>query len=485
MKKLIPLIVLLAVHLVVAAQKQGNIWYFGKHAGLDFNSGAPVPLTDGQTKSPDITTPESSSSICDSLGSLLFYTDGQKVWNKNQQVMPNGDSLLGSFSSTQGALIVAQPGSSRYFYIFTTDAFYKDNLKYGFRYSIVDICMNNDSGDIIAGQKNILLLDTVCEKLTAVRHANGVDYWIIVHKFHSDAFYSYHLSSLGIIDTVVTHIGSFHPNPADTYQGSASAIGQMKASPNGKKLAIVNGGNDYTVAEYFDFDDSTGVVSNWVNLQTNATLLDSYYGVSFSPDNTKLYIAADLNANGIFQFDLNAGGGDSISVRASKMQVANTTYNFFALQLAPNGKIYITRSPNIGIPALDVINFPDSLGLSCGYQSAAVYLNGDSAGEGLPNFIPGFDYSNTTYSCTKTSINEIADDNVTVFPNPSVNGWQLSVSSDLIGSSIEITDADGRIVSKSEIQDIHSEIKLNVVPGIYLMRINSSKNSILKKLVKL
>jgi hypothetical protein len=121
------------------AQKQGNIWYFGTHAGLDFNSGIPVPLSNGQTYTPDGTPIEGTAVMSDNTGLLLFYTNGNKIWNKNHQLMPNGDSILSTFSSTQGALIVPQPGSSRYFYVFTVDDFYLDKLKYGFRYSIVDI----------------------------------------------------------------------------------------------------------------------------------------------------------------------------------------------------------------------------------------------------------------------------------------------------------------------------------------------------------
>lgn len=75
--------------------------------------------------------------------------------------MPNGDSLLGNPLSTQAALVIPLPGSSRYFYLFTTDDFYLDSLKYGFRYSVVDICLDNGYGDVITGNKNIFLLDTV------------------------------------------------------------------------------------------------------------------------------------------------------------------------------------------------------------------------------------------------------------------------------------------------------------------------------------
>ena len=374
------------------AQKQGNIWYFGDHAGLDFNSGSPVVLNDGQTPL-NGGHAEGTSVICDSSGQLLFYTNGRQVWNKNHAVMPNGDTLFSNSSSTQAALIVPQPGSTRYFYVFTVDDFYFDNLQYGFRYSMVDLCLDNGLGDVVANQKNILLLDTVAEKITGVRHANGTDYWIIVHKFFSDAFYAYHLSSAGIAFPVISHIGSVHPTGT---QNIAGAIGQLKASPDGTKLAIVNGNSNHSIAEYFDFDKSTGVISNMVDIQTN--LLYNYYGCSFSPDNTKLYISCDLNGNGIYQFDLTAGGGIPAFVVASRKKIADT-YNFFGLQLATDGKIYCARSPIAFNPYLDVINNPNDTGISCNYVPAQVNLNGHTPSYGMPNFIDSYDYSNTTNSC--------------------------------------------------------------------------------------
>ena len=56
-------------------------------------------------------------------GQLLFYTDGRKVWNANNQVMPNGSNLLGGFynSCTQGALIVPFPEDNQRYYLFTLE----------------------------------------------------------------------------------------------------------------------------------------------------------------------------------------------------------------------------------------------------------------------------------------------------------------------------------------------------------------------------
>ena len=45
MKKILTLLFLIPV--ITIAQKQGNIWYFADSCGLDFSSGSPVSLTDG------------------------------------------------------------------------------------------------------------------------------------------------------------------------------------------------------------------------------------------------------------------------------------------------------------------------------------------------------------------------------------------------------------------------------------------------------
>ena len=44
----------------------------------------------------------------------------------------------------------------------------------------------------------------------------------------------------------------------------------------------------FLLEQYFDFNKSTGIVSNAVDIVTDS--IYQYYGVSFSPDNSKLYI---------------------------------------------------------------------------------------------------------------------------------------------------------------------------------------------------
>src|SRR6266850_1570202 len=99
MKKISILIITLFASTLAFSQHQTDNWYFGVLAGLNFTSGTPVPITDGA-----LSTTEGCSTISDPLGNLLFYTNGVSVWNRNNEIMPNGDSLNGDISSTQSAL---------------------------------------------------------------------------------------------------------------------------------------------------------------------------------------------------------------------------------------------------------------------------------------------------------------------------------------------------------------------------------------------
>ncbi len=89
------------------AQKEYYKWYFGNQAAMDFVSGAPVNITGSNMVATD-----NPATVSDATGNLLFYSNGLKVWNKNNMVMPNGNGLLGNLSGGYSATVVRQPGSS-------------------------------------------------------------------------------------------------------------------------------------------------------------------------------------------------------------------------------------------------------------------------------------------------------------------------------------------------------------------------------------
>lgn len=343
------------------SQKQNNIWYFGANAGLDFNTGIPVSLTNGQ-----INTVEGCASIADAAtGNLLFYTDGVTVFNSNHTVMPNGSGLAGGNSSSQSALIIPLPGSSTIYYIFTVPDM---GSPVGFSYSLVDMTLQGGLGDVTV--KNTSLHTPVTEKLYGTKHQNGTDYWVVVHENGSDAFYSYLFSASGINTIpVISNIGLVH----------TSSIGYMKISTDGAKLVMcINATNEL---ELFDFNNLTGIVSNPI---TFPTIYINPYGLEFSPDNSKLYVCEAGNQGGpadIYQFDLLAGTPAAILASAVSIGSSSNIY-LGPLQTGPDCKIYVGRFQT---GYLGVINDPNQSGVASNYVDTAIYLGGKQSLYGLPN----------------------------------------------------------------------------------------------------
>ncbi|WP_394773954.1 T9SS type B sorting domain-containing protein [Flavobacterium sp.] len=407
-------IILLLISTSAFAQKEAAIWYFGYGAGLDFNSGNPVTLTDGQ-----LFTNEGCASISDKKGNLLFYTDGSIVYDKNHHVMLNGTGLLGHRSSTQSAIIVPKPKDPNLYYIFTVDepnslnadnnpANDEDPPNSGLNFSVVDLRLNNGNGDIVSTQKNIHLITynpndaedkkfKCSEKITAVQHSDGISFWVITH--FKNTFYSFKISTTGLDQTPVQTVTSQNI-PLGGY--NTNAIGYLKASPNGKKIAMANmatkTSNDTNAngqikrntgnVFLYDFNATTGILNNELTIINNV----DPYGVEFSPKTTKLYITINIYNNisgnslgsSLIQFDLKKG-----DITGSQQTINSSTYIAGALQLAIDEKIYRSgySNTNNNINKLSVINNPESDGINCNYIQNKIDLKAGISKLGLPPFI--------------------------------------------------------------------------------------------------
>lgn len=361
-------------------QKQGNIWYFGQNAGLDFNTGEPIPLTDGK-----INQWEGCASIANSNGQLLFYTDGIHVWNRKHQQMPNGFNLNGHPSSTQSGVVIPKPGNNNIYYIFTVD---NNTGAKGLCYSVVDMQLDNGLGDIISDKKNIPIFTPSTEKIAAVIHANKSDFWVLTHLWSSNQFNAYRITENGV-DTenpVISNVGIIH-------QGKlGNSRGYMKSSPDGSKIAVaIEGIGKY---QLFDFNNATGQLSNPVDFPD---IYPSAYGVEFSPNGRFLY-GSERWGNKIHQFDIQAS-----DIPASETVVATlSSNNGGALQLATDGKIYLARNQK---DYLGVIHQPNEAALNCQYEDNGAYLEGKKSKEGLPTFIASF-FNNAAFRYDKICLNQ-------------------------------------------------------------------------------
>ncbi|MCX6291757.1 MAG: T9SS type A sorting domain-containing protein, partial [Bacteroidetes bacterium] len=334
-------------------------------------------------------------------------------------------------------------------------------------------------GGIIANKKNISIINDTLTlgRITACKHANGRDWWVVVHRANSDQYYKMLITP----DTILTSSQSI----GGVIRGGLSDVaGQALFSPDGAKYALLT----YDTTMYvMDFDRCTGDFSNGVMVTIPDTNLATV-GCAFSPNSRFLYVS---NNQHVFQFDTWAGA----SMPSTKTIVA--TYDgfisglhstFFMMQLAPDNKIYISTSQ--GTNVLHVINDPDQPGLSCNLVQHQLRLPSYNA-EALPN-APNYDLGALTGSVCDSlphvGIIELADqqDLISVFPNPSVTGifyFQLNESPDQI-KNMEILDVTGRLIDASK-KNLYEVDISSSAGGIYFYSIQTKSGKIIKgKLVK-
>ncbi|GGI57115.1 T9SS type B sorting domain-containing protein [Winogradskyella haliclonae] len=395
MKKILFLIIFTILGLSVNAQNEASNWYFGDNAGIRFNQdGSITALSDGQ-----LSTDEGCTSISDTNGQLLFYTDGITVFDTNGNIMANGSGLHGSPSSTQSAIIIPKPMDDDIYYIFTVDTNSFDQTDLGFKYSEVDITRNGGLGEVT--QKNVTLLQDSSEKISAVlKDCQSQSIWVVTlanqsgtltNPFAFDTFHAFEVTSAGVNTTAMT-------SPAGVT--ISDQRGYLKFSPDGTKLASANSQGGLYL---YDFDLNNGIVTGApislsVNVSNNA---NAEYGLEFSPNSEVLYVSSSNDffsqtpgqnnnpANhfsSLVQFDLTA-----VDIQASQFTLDAGNGYRSALQLGPDGKIYRSMSAtyNQGLPSLSVINNPNELGDLSDYVEGQIQLTNNSR-QGLPPFIASF-----------------------------------------------------------------------------------------------
>lgn len=472
------------------SQKQNSVWHFGQTgAGLSFSNCAPTVLTNGVNY---VTPFEGQSSISDNLsGKLLFYTDGYNIYDSTNVIMQNGYQAGLTNTLTQ-TIIIKKPGSSSLFYMFTPDCQggIMQNPSYrsafGVNWAEVDMSLNGGLGSVIS-VFNSLKDTSNCEMLTAVYHSNGNDIWLIGHEYKTNNFFTFLISSSGINTTPI--ISSVGPT-IYTWQGGSpgvsnyDAIGELKASPDGNKLAFTTYYNGTTCL--VDFNKSTGVISGAMSLSVES----GGYGVSFSPDNSKLYItgvdtstpAPNYSTNGkIYQFDISSNI-QSIIQGSRTIIYTDPTGGFRSLKLGINGKLYVARIDNTGDGDyyLGVINNPNNLGIGCNYLHNGIYLSGLRGRWGLDNAIE----DSTT--CLSSNLSEIQNENIySIFPNPNNGKFELSITYFIPGEiyKVSVLGVLGNVIQQTELNS-NSEFDVSdQAKGIYFVKVESKNGMTIKKLI--
>ncbi|NUM49713.1 MAG: T9SS type A sorting domain-containing protein [Flavobacteriales bacterium] len=469
-----------------------NNWYFGGGAGINFNGGSATAVTDGQ-----MYVYAGCATMSDTLGNLLMYTDGQTVWNKNHQIMPNGTGLLGDGTPVQSSIIIPKPLDDNHYYIFTCAGY--DGNPNGIRYSIVDMTLNNGLGDISI--KNELLFQPSSEQLGATMHANCTDVWITSHELNSNKYRAYLLTSNGI-DTnnvVINEIGNF------------GIFGQhLKFSPNGKKMAAVNYWdninlpNNLDTLELFDFNSTSGILTNLTKLPDTSIVTFEFshdskflYVSNFNTERANLYIIPGFEE--IFQYDLSSNNGTLIKLSKTLVYEPLSTpinnYNtcFCDFQLSPDNKIYVSSMYD----SLSVINYPNLAGVACNIEELIFSLNGKTSFTKLPNFVSSYFDQDSTGCFYSAGAKEINEEQVSIHVYPNPFSFSTTIALNFLHDNndefeIALYDIFGRNIithamigsteqfSKESVFTLH---KKNLNTGIYFLNIRINHKTYTQKVI--
>ncbi|KAA5536515.1 T9SS type A sorting domain-containing protein [Taibaiella lutea] len=315
---------------------ENKIWAFGNKTGMDFSSGNPLPITTNAYNG------EGCTAIAAPEGGLMFYTNGNKVWDSAGNVFPHGQNLDISeneaLTTTQPAVIIPVPGQLNKFYLFA-----HSTRLYVY---LVDMSLNNGMGDIdiTFPLTHVKLLDSLTEKLIAAPGCNN-NVWLLTRGNFSDKYYAFNITTTGINTTPV--ISAAGVSTHDFYFATT-----MTVSPDGNKIAV----NSLSRMEILNFDKTNGKVSMDKILDES-----NVYGSCFSPNGKLLY----GNKGTIIQYNLL----DCDPV-ATKVMLGGSFPG--DIRLAVNGKIYF-RAGFISIAGpnyLGSVEQPDITGTGCHFRDS-------------------------------------------------------------------------------------------------------------------
>ncbi len=460
------------------AQGLNNLWMGGTNSeepmpfgGTDLNFISGNVMVSYTNR--DIDFRRTSANITDQSGNLLMSTNGSYLANATGDTMLNGSGLNPSAYTAlfpeglylgQSALVLPKPQEVGAYYLIhgTVDDIVGQVANFLYL-TAIDMGLDGGLGGVVLKNQILIADDLNVAKITAVRHANGRDWWVFCHKANTNTFYRLLVTPDGVSIDGTQSIGINRPADA----------GQVCFSPDGSRFAYYWGDDEL---EVFDFDRCSGLFSNAVFI----VVPDAYAGpgVAFSPNSRFLYVSS---VEDVYQYDMQAA-----DIEASMVHIA-TWDGFYSpgppfatlfdiAQLAPDGKVYIATGNST--LHLHVIHDPDQPGLLCNMVQHDLELP-TYYSNSLPNH-PNYHLGPVDGSlCDSLGINTGLQEEekqhlvLNSFPNPTSGPFMLSYPAQSVVGELEVRDLSGRIVRSERIPQwstVHRVALDHAAEGLYMCR---------------
>lgn len=472
-----------------AQSKQDYIWITGNNSTLDpgiegfiydFNNSSNNLL---DFSSVELSFDLTNSSICDSLGNLLFYTNGCAVSNKEHRAMPNGldinegdyiDIWLGGdcnigYQSIEGAMIIPDPANNHGYYLITKPIIFEEGLvpfTRDLQYSYIDMNLDGGFGDVTV--KNEIFyseMEIAGSHLNAIKHSIENKYWIVQTTSNSTL-------AVFIIDSTgirFSHYEQIEPwiDVLDSGEGNSnfSSDGNMFAFSNNLQGVFL-----------YDFDRETGSLSNFRHANIASGV--GFVGLEFSPSSEFLYMSA---ADSIWQLDLSYNdlleGAELIATWDGIWTPYPNSFGY--AKLGPDCRIYITAEGSAD--AWHFINKPDLKGQACDFRYKGTPFPHVGPRGNLPHQ-PKFRVDEEE-KCNPDITNMFGElvyynTKLDLFPNPSKSNSWIRLPNPIKGK-LYIIDLNGNLVSQLDFETPIQEIEIsiaNLKSGIYNVEFVPSDN---------
>jgi len=422
---------------------QNANWSLFDRGGLNFSGAGPVVVAPIITNL-EITNSLSTASVSDRDGNFLFYTDGNSVWNGNNDLLQNGAGLLfqgGDY--TQNIVIIPNPLDIDRYYIVSISSgqFNAYGPNVGLIFSEVD--MSNGIGEVILANRNTPLRDNNnipidanrpinYGKITSAAHANGIDYWLIAEVGTQIFVYLVDGGEDGftLVNTFNSPLNNlFYEHPSGW--SFSSANGPFKMSPNNNAMIIgyadtelpING-SESGILYVTQFNNSTGEVFDFLDLPRAVNNLGQLSGAEFSPNGNIIH---ELWTEYSLSSELQLIGENLVQGENIIEEISNGGN---ILQRSRDGLIYFNYGSQIGY-----INNPNDLTAQFVYTPVNVGSQNPNFAFGLPQWV-----QNQNCIRTLTTSNQI-----TASLNQERNNWIIA-SNEIINSTTRVVYHAGDFV---------------------------------------